>query len=107
MSHWLAPPALQELITLRSAKHYLKDSMSYSQAVQPLKKVKKPKIIFNLKDVNTAPELIYGIPENVLAYHTVDKRFSLYLVNHAQSRVAKHNYLLSNWPSGYKNLSKR
>lgn len=81
--------------------------MSYSQAVQPLKKVKKPKIIFNLKDVNTAPELIYGIPENVLAYHIVDKRFSLYLVNYAQIRVSKHNYLLSNWPSGYKNLSKR
>tara|TARA_B100000287_G_scaffold430152_1_gene484856 strand:- start:2026 stop:2271 length:246 start_codon:yes stop_codon:yes gene_type:complete len=75
--------------------------MSYSQAVQQSKKVKKPKIIFNLKDVNSAPELIYGIPENVLAYHTIDKRFSLYLVKHAQSRVATHNYLFSGWPETY------
>ena len=75
--------------------------MSYSQAVQQSKKVKKPKIIFNLKDVKTAPELVCGIPENVLSYHTIDKRFSLYLVNYAQLRVAKHNYLFSGWPETY------
>ena len=72
--------------------------MSYSQALQKSNKVKKPKIIFNLKDVNSAPELVYGIPENVLAYHVIDKRFSLYLVKHAQSRVATHNYIFSGWP---------
>ena len=75
--------------------------MSYSQVLQNSKKVKKPKIIFNLKDVKSAPELIYGIPENVLAYHVIDKRFSLYLVNHAQSRVAVNNYLFNGWPETY------
>ena len=69
--------------------------MSYSQALQQSKKVKKPKIIFNLKDVSTAPALIYGIPENVLAYHIVDKRFSLFLVSYSQMMVAEHNYLFS------------
>ena len=73
--------------------------MSYSQALQQSKKVKKPKIIFNLKDVNSAPELVYGIPENVLA--SWDKRFSLYLVKHAQSRVTGHNCLFSRWPETY------
>tara|TARA_Y100001970_G_C14235905_1_gene861751 strand:+ start:1123 stop:1365 length:243 start_codon:yes stop_codon:yes gene_type:complete len=67
--------------------------MSYSQAVQQPKKFKKPKIIFNLKDVKSAPELTYGIPENVLAYHVIDKRFSLYLVNYAQLRVVYNNFL--------------
>ena len=75
--------------------------MSYSQALQNSNKIKKPKIIFNLKDVKSAPELIYGIPENVLAYHVIDKRFSLYLVERAQSRVATHNYLLSERPETY------
>ena len=79
--------------------------MSYSQAVQQPNKVKKPKIIFNLKDVKSAPELTSGIPENVLAYHVIDKRFSLYLVNYAQLRVAKHNYLFSGWPQN--NLPKK
>jgi|AOAMet2_C33A6_35_1029308.scaffolds.fasta_scaffold00433_5 hypothetical protein len=68
--------------------------MSHRRAQQQSNEIKKSKIIFNLEDVKSAPELIYGISENVLACSESDKKFSLFLVEYAQSSIAYRNYLV-------------
>ena len=59
-------------------------------------KVKKPKIVFNLKDVNKAPEFIKDLPFEVIAYQKVCKKHSLYMVHYAQVKVDRLNYFLNN-----------
>lgn len=68
--------------------------MSHHRAQQQSNEIKKSKIIFNLEDVKSVPELIYGISENVLACSESDKKFSLFLVEYAQSSINYHNYLV-------------
>ena len=69
----------------------------------PSKKVSIPKkssskIIFNLKDVNKAPEFNDGIPFSESAYQFYNKRISMFFVEHAQKIVERHNFLLDEYP---------
>lgn len=76
--------------------------MSYSQAVQQSKKVKNsqyPKIVFNLRDVNKAPELTHGVSENVMHFQRFYKEYSMYLVEHAEVRAHNHNIHLGKYPN--------
>ena len=50
--------------------------MTSPRVLQQSNKGKGAKLVFKLGGVNNAPELIEGIPENVLAFHTIDERFS-------------------------------
>ncbi len=52
------------------------------------------KIVFNLKDVNKAPELICKLPLTAF-YKCSDNTISLYMVYHAQLIVELHNYFLN------------
>lgn len=73
--------------------------MSYSQAVQQSKKNKCPKMVFNLKDVNKAPELTHGVSERTLHFQRFYKQYSMYMVEHAEVLVHNHNNLLGKYPN--------
>lgn len=61
--------------------------MSYSAAVKGQKK-----IVFNLGDVNKAPELVEGVSPSCMFYQKYDKRFSLYMVENAYATCALNNF---------------
>lgn len=76
--------------------------MSYSQAVQQSKKVKNskyPKIVFNLRDVNKAPELTHGVSERTMMFQKYYKEYSMYMVEHAEVLVHNHNNHLGKYPN--------
>ena len=66
--------------------------MSYAAAV------KGNKIVFNLRDVNKAPELVKGVPPSHMFYQQYDKRISLFMVENAYAACALHNYKLGKYP---------
>lgn len=73
--------------------------MSYSQVVQQMNKTKYPKIVFNLRDVNKAPELTHGISENVMHFQRFYKKYSMYMVEHAEVVAHNHNIHLGKYPN--------
>ena len=73
--------------------------MSYSQAVQTTNKTKCPKMVFNLRDVNKAPELTHGVSENVMHFQRYHKQYSMYMVEHAEVRAHNHNIHLGKYPN--------
>jgi len=70
--------------------------MSYADAVKGPKK-----IVFNLVDVNKVPELVKGVPQGHMFYQKVDKRFSIYMVDHAYSVCALNNFKNGVYPKPY------
>ena len=61
--------------------------MSYADAVKGQKK-----IVFNLRDVNKAPELVSDLPRDIMHYQRFYKRFSIYMVENAYSVCAHNNF---------------
>lgn len=61
--------------------------MSYADAVKGQKK-----IVFNLGDVNKAPQLVKGVPQSHMFYQQYDKRISLYMVENAYALCALNNF---------------
>lgn len=61
--------------------------MSYADAVKGQKK-----IVFNLSDVNKAPELVSDIPRDIMQYQRFYKRFSIYMVENAYYVCALNNF---------------
>ena len=59
----------------------------------------KKKIVMNLSDVNKNPLFIDRLPDNILFYHYLDKRFSMFMVKNAQSIVDKVNYYIGKSPN--------
>jgi hypothetical protein len=55
---------------------------------------KQKKTVYNLKDVNDAPIFIDMVPRDIMLYQEVNKKMSLFMVEHALRRVNKHNYLI-------------
>lgn len=56
------------------------------------------KIVFNLKDVNKAPELVVGVPQSHMFYQQFDKRISLYMVENAYALCALNNFRIREYP---------
>lgn len=69
-------------------------SLSYADAVKGYKK-----IVFNLGDVNKAPELINDLPEDIMHYQRFNKRFSIYMVENAYSVCAYNNFKNGRYPN--------
>lgn len=69
--------------------------MSYTNAV------KENKIVFNLKDVNKAPELVKGVPQSYMFYQQFDKRISLYMVENAYIVCDLNNFKYGVYPKPY------
>ena len=61
--------------------------MSYTDAVKGPKK-----IVFNLGDVNKAPELVSNLPRQIMHDQRFDKRFSIYMVDNAYAVCACNNF---------------
>ena len=55
---------------------------------------KQKKTVYNLKDVNDAPIFIDMVPRDIMIYQAVNKKFSLYMVENAMTRVDRHNYFI-------------
>lgn len=66
---------------------------SYAGAVRG-----KPKIIFNLKDVNKADVFIRGVSEDTMRFQKYYKQYSLYMVERAEVIVDNHNHHLGKYP---------
>lgn len=73
--------------------------MSYSRVVQESKNNKCPKIVFNLKDVNKAPELTCGVSARTMHFQRFYKDYSLYMVEHAEVVAHNHNNKLGKYPN--------
>ena len=56
------------------------------------------KLVLNLSDVDKNPLFIDSIPEDILFYHSLDKRFSRFMVENAQSIVDQVNYYICKSP---------
>jgi hypothetical protein len=67
--------------------------MSYADTVKGSKK-----IIFNLGDVNKAPELVSDLPRQIMHDQRFDKRFSIYMVEHAYAVCAYNNFMVREYP---------
>lgn len=59
----------------------------------------KKKIVLNLSDVSKEPIFIDGLPRYILNYHSIDKRFSMFMVENAQSIVDRLNYFSGKSPN--------
>jgi hypothetical protein len=70
--------------------------MSYAAAVKG-----PEKIVFNLVDVNKAPELIKDVPPRAMFYQKYDKRFSIYMVDHAYAACHLNNFINGAYPKPY------
>lgn len=76
--------------------------MNYATALQESKKVKNskyPKIVFNLRDVNKAPVLTYGVSARTMAFQKYYKEYSMYMVEHAEVLVHNHNIHWGKYPN--------
>jgi hypothetical protein len=66
--------------------------MSYAGAV------KGNKIVFNLRDMNKAPELINDLPRVIMHYQRFDKRISIYMIDNAANVCSLNNFKLGVYP---------
>lgn len=57
------------------------------------------KIVMNLSDVNKNPLFIDRLPQDILLYHSFDKRFSMFMIENAQSIVDRLNYFSGKSPN--------
>jgi hypothetical protein len=66
--------------------------MSYADSV------KGNKIVFNLSDVNKAPELVKDVPPRHMFFQQFNKGISIYMVDNAYYVCALNNFKLGKYP---------
>jgi len=55
-------------------------------------------MVINLCDVNKASVFIHALPPDVLLYHKISNKVSLFMVHHAQSVAEYNNNILGVYP---------
>ena len=59
----------------------------------------KKKIVLNLSDVNKESIFVDRLPDDILFYHSLDKTYSMFMVENAQSVVDRINYFSGKSPN--------